>query len=123
MSYRHPYLQCLRLSRLPDAVTLQLGLYGKSYFKEEFSEEDVISTLVPVTEEPSTDHPMESNGSSSIGLTLPVPLVLTSEQIKPSRKSRQQTPLPTALPPNNDMSQNTLGEWCPYHNLYGWQES
>ncbi|XP_051006307.1 developmental pluripotency-associated protein 2 [Acomys russatus] len=90
----------------------------KNYFEDELNEENVILTLVPVTEEPDTEQPMEPlNVSSSIGLTPPVPPLPTSQQPEPPRKFRPGNPPPATLPPINNVSRNTLREWCRYHNL------
>jgi hypothetical protein len=73
--------------------------------------------LIPVTEEPTTEHSIESNIFSTTSLKPLVPPLPTPEQINPSRKSRPETSLPAVLPSINDVLQNTLWNWCHYQNL------
>ncbi|XP_052595722.1 developmental pluripotency-associated protein 2 [Peromyscus californicus insignis] len=91
-------------------------VYNESFCKEEIDEENVILTLVPVTEEPIIEVSTESTISSPIGLQPPVPPVPTFEASKPPASLRVPH-LPAVLPPINDVSRNTLREWCRYHNL------
>nr|XP_006996576.1 developmental pluripotency-associated protein 2 [Peromyscus maniculatus bairdii] len=93
-----------------------LYTWNTSLFKEEIDEENIILTLVPVTEEPTIEVSTESNMSSPIGLQPPVPPVPTSKASKPPASPRVPN-LPAVLPPINDVSRNTLREWCRYHNL------
>lgn len=56
----------------------------------------MISTLVPVTEEPAIDHPMESNDSSSIGLNHQFPLCWLLSKSNPQENPDNR---PLCLPP------------------------
>ncbi|XP_055449101.1 developmental pluripotency-associated protein 2 [Psammomys obesus] len=105
----------------------------KNYGEEEFNEEEVTLTLVPVTEEPdpeehAPEYVTELNASANIGVIPPGIIKLknhgenfaplpTFEQKALPGKHAQKTPLPVTLPPIKDVSRNTLREWCRYHNL------
>ncbi|XP_057581631.1 developmental pluripotency-associated protein 2-like [Hippopotamus amphibius kiboko] len=101
--------------------------YEKNFFEEPLDEEDVILTLVPVNEEIVEDHQMEP-GVSSTSEVKAEPLSpndhvhtpQTNEQFKACRKSscsKPIYPLPTMLPPVNNVSRNTLRKWCQQLNL------
>nr|XP_003469308.1 developmental pluripotency-associated protein 2 isoform X1 [Cavia porcellus] len=90
-----------------------------SSLKEELDEENVILTLVPVTEEceqqmePDVWSPADVRGSA-------VHLPQRQEELKncPRAKCKAAAPpLPTFLPPVNEVSRNTLRTWCQHFNL------
>ncbi|KAL1770191.1 developmental pluripotency-associated protein 2, partial [Sigmodon hispidus] len=90
--------------------------YDESQFDDGLDEESVILTLVPVSEEPTTELPTEPIISSTVGLEQPEPPLPTSAKIKPS-SPKPSSCLPAILPPINDVSRNTLREWCHHCNL------
>ncbi|KAL6089445.1 hypothetical protein STEG23_002088 [Scotinomys teguina] len=97
-------------------VNLSLEYFEKNFCMEDLDEENVILTLVPVTEEPTIEVSTESIFSSPVGLKPPDPPRPTSEAGIPPVSQRAPC-LPAVLPPINDVSRNTLREWCRYHNL------
>ncbi|XP_052014088.1 developmental pluripotency-associated protein 2 [Apodemus sylvaticus] len=96
--------------------------YYKGQSEEDLEEESVVLTLVPFTEEPTTEYLPESNVSSSISHKPPARSVVRHEGIKqPRAVSRTRTipgtcP-PPILPPISNVSRDTLREWCRYYNL------
>ncbi|KAL1787407.1 developmental pluripotency-associated protein 2 [Sigmodon hispidus] len=94
--------------------------YDESQFDDGLDEESVILTLVPVSEEPTTELSAEPIISSTVGLGQPGivknPPLPTSAKIKPS-SPKPSSCLPAILPPINDVSRNTLREWCRHCNL------
>nr|XP_034491243.1 developmental pluripotency-associated protein 2-like [Marmota flaviventris] len=81
----------------------------KNFVEEQFDEENVILTLVPVTEQ---EYPIETSVSSTAEIKQEVCLPET----KPNCKIRP-LPLSTILPPINKVSQDTLQNWCQQFNL------
>lgn len=82
--------------------------YDKNQFEDKFDEESVVLTLVPFIEEPTTEHPMESNASSTIDHIPTLPPLQTSGKTKPPRNTILATTLTATLPSINDVPWNTL---------------
>ncbi|KAM4863061.1 LOW QUALITY PROTEIN: developmental pluripotency-associated protein 2 [Urocitellus parryii] len=82
----------------------------KNFLEEQFDEENVILTLVPVTEE--QEYPIETSVSS----TTEIKQEVCFPETKPNCKI-QPLPLPTILPPINKVSRDTLRNWCQQFNL------
>lgn len=96
--------------------------YEKNYFEGAIDEENVILTLVPVNEEITEDHQMEPGVSSALEVKSTNDEVHppeTNKQFKASPKSCHKTihPLPSILPPINQVNRNTLRNWCQQLNL------
>ncbi|XP_001501663.2 developmental pluripotency-associated protein 2 [Equus caballus] len=99
----------------------------KNSFEEESDEENVILTLVPVSEEHNEEHQMESSVSSTSEVNLKTPrtddkvhLSQTNEQFKTRPKPRCKAPilpLPAILPPINKVRRDTLRNWCQQFHL------
>uniref|UniRef100_A0A8C9PZ73 Developmental pluripotency associated 2 n=1 Tax=Spermophilus dauricus TaxID=99837 RepID=A0A8C9PZ73_SPEDA len=87
-----------------------LEVVHENFIEEQFDEENVILTLVPVTEE--QEYPVETSVSSTAEIRHEVCLPETKPNCKvPS------FPLPTILPPINKVSRDTLQNWCQQFNL------
>uniref|UniRef100_A0A8C9PC52 Developmental pluripotency-associated protein 2 n=1 Tax=Spermophilus dauricus TaxID=99837 RepID=A0A8C9PC52_SPEDA len=82
----------------------------KNFLEEQFDEENVILTLVPVTEE--QEYPIETSVSS----TAEIKQEVCFPETKPNCKILP-LPLPTILPPINKVSWDTLRNWCQQYNL------
>nr|XP_048310344.1 developmental pluripotency-associated protein 2 [Myodes glareolus] len=84
-------------------------------FKREF-EEEIILTLVPATEDLSLEVPAtESSATELKPAVFPTP---ASWDASPSVSKQNPHPsLPAILPPINEVSRNTLREWCRCHDL------
>nr|XP_040143136.1 developmental pluripotency-associated protein 2-like [Ictidomys tridecemlineatus] len=82
----------------------------KNFLKEQFDEENVILTLVPVTEE--QEYPIETSVSS----TAEIHQEVCFPETKPNCKILP-LPLPTILPPISKVSPDTLRNWCQQYNL------
>ncbi|XP_021064692.1 developmental pluripotency-associated protein 2-like [Mus pahari] len=94
--------------------------YNENQFEEDLDEESVVLTLVPFTEEEesATDYPTQSDVSSStLDYKPPARSLVRHEGIKHPTRTIPSTCPPPNLPPINDVSRNTLREWCRYHNL------
>uniref|UniRef100_A0A8C3YP95 Developmental pluripotency associated 2 n=1 Tax=Catagonus wagneri TaxID=51154 RepID=A0A8C3YP95_9CETA len=96
--------------------------YEKNYFDGAIDEENVILTLVPVNEEVIEDHQMEPGVSSTLEVKSTNDEVHSPEaktQFKASPKSCDKTihPLPSILPPINQVSRDTLRNWCQQLHL------
>uniref|UniRef100_A0A8C6W3G9 Developmental pluripotency-associated protein 2 n=1 Tax=Nannospalax galili TaxID=1026970 RepID=A0A8C6W3G9_NANGA len=91
------------------------------FLVEELDEESVILTLVPVIEEPITGHLMESNyeilnqrlDMSTRSLVLMAGCVILDKR----RCKEPALPVPDILPPINNVSRNTLRDWCQQFQL------
>ncbi|XP_028611407.1 developmental pluripotency-associated protein 2 [Grammomys surdaster] len=94
-----------------------LETYNQNQSEEDLDEESVILTLVPYTEEPTTEYPTESNVSSVIDHKPPARSLVRYEGIKHPTRTIPSTTPPLTLPPICDVSRNKLREWCRYHNL------
>ncbi|XP_070310278.1 developmental pluripotency-associated protein 2-like [Odocoileus virginianus] len=95
--------------------------YGKNFFEGPLDEENVILTLYPVNEEIIEDHQVDPGVSSTSEAKealntndqVPIPQIDELEEDCPSSSFRRSVcPLPTTLPPINDVSRNTLRYWC-----------
>ncbi|DAA14573.1 TPA: developmental pluripotency associated 2-like [Bos taurus] len=96
--------------------------YGKNFFEGPLDEENVILTLYPVNEEIIEDHQVEPGVSSTSQVKeealitnnqVPLPQTNELEEDCPSSSFRRSfCPLPTTLPPINDVSRDTLRNWC-----------
>ena len=92
--------------------------YGKNFFEGPLDEENVILTLYPVNEEIVEDHQVEPGVSSTsegkeeaLNTNDQVPPPPTNELEEACRSSsfrRSVCPLPTTLPPINNVSQDTV---------------
>ncbi|XP_054573089.1 developmental pluripotency-associated protein 2-like [Eptesicus fuscus] len=82
--------------------------------KDELEEENVILTLVPISEE-HNEHQVEPSVSSTSDSNDKVNLPQMSEQFKDCPKPI--LPLPTTLPSYNKVRLNTLQNWCQQLNL------
>ncbi|XP_007538783.1 developmental pluripotency-associated protein 2 [Erinaceus europaeus] len=72
----------------------------KNSFEQNIGEENVILTLVPVNEEPIEEYEIETTISSTA-------------EVKPRRRRAPPIlPLPTTLPPINEVHRDTLRNWC-----------
>ncbi|XP_031229448.1 developmental pluripotency-associated protein 2-like [Mastomys coucha] len=92
--------------------------YNEYQSEENLDEESVVLTLVPNTEEePITEYPTESNVSSTIDHKPPACSLVRYAGIKHPTRTIPSTCPPPSLPPINDVSRNTLREWCRYHNF------
>uniref|UniRef100_G1P9A2 Developmental pluripotency associated 2 n=1 Tax=Myotis lucifugus TaxID=59463 RepID=G1P9A2_MYOLU len=93
----------------------------KDFFQDELEEENVILTLVPISEE-HNEHQMEPSVSSTSDSKLTAPrtndkvnLPQMNEQFKDCPKPI--LPLPTNLPSFNKVRHDTLRNWCQQLNL------
>ncbi|MXQ99963.1 hypothetical protein E5288_WYG021657 [Bos mutus] len=96
--------------------------YGKNFFEGPLDEENVILTLYPVNEEIIEDHQVEPGVSSTSEVKeetlntnnqVPLPQTNELEEDCPSSSFRRSfCPLLTTLPPINDVSRDTLRNWC-----------
>ncbi|XP_043304944.1 developmental pluripotency-associated protein 2 [Cervus elaphus] len=95
--------------------------YGKNFFEGPLEEENVILTLYPVNEEIIEDHQVDPGVSSTSEVKeapntndqVPIPQINELEEDCPSSSFRRSVcPLPTTLPPINDVSRDTLRYWC-----------
>ncbi|XP_059542159.1 developmental pluripotency-associated protein 2 [Myotis daubentonii] len=93
----------------------------KDFFQDELEEENVILTLVPISEE-HNEHQMEPSVSSTSDSKLTAPgtndkvnLPQMNEQFKDGPKPI--LPLPTNLPSFNKVRHDTLRNWCQQLNL------
>ncbi|XP_054568052.1 developmental pluripotency-associated protein 2 [Eptesicus fuscus] len=86
----------------------------KDFFQDELEEENVILTLVPISEE-HNEHQVEPSVSSTSDSNDKVNLPQMSEQFKDCPKPI--LPLPTTLPSYNKVRLNTLQNWCQQLNL------
>ncbi|XP_029423519.1 developmental pluripotency-associated protein 2 [Nannospalax galili] len=90
---------------------------------EELDEESVILTLVPVIEEPITGHLMESNVFSMGDVKFENPGENSKVHHPKSKASQRRRckepalPVPDILPPINNVSRNTLRDWCQQFQL------
>nr|XP_045004438.1 developmental pluripotency-associated protein 2 isoform X2 [Jaculus jaculus] len=90
---------------------------NKGASREEFSEDSVIITLVPVLQESTVDHPTESSISSMEDINYSVH---PKKEFKTPSKPRWKEPvlpLPEILPPIHMVTRNTLRSWCRKHKL------
>ncbi|XP_032485309.1 developmental pluripotency-associated protein 2 [Phocoena sinus] len=115
-SRRDPVIQSLRSkSNLPN------------FFEELLGEENMVLTLIPVNEEIVEDHLTEPSVSSTSEVKVEslspddqVHPPQTDEEFKACPKSsccKPIYPLPTILPPINNVSRDTLRKWCQQLNL------
>nr|XP_030692696.1 developmental pluripotency-associated protein 2 [Globicephala melas] len=98
-----------------------------NFFEEVLGEENMVLTLIPVNEEIVEDHLTEPSVSStsevkveSLSPDNQVHPPQTDEQFKAcptSSCSKPIYPLPTILPPINNVSRDTLRKWCQQLNL------
>jgi hypothetical protein len=77
--------------------------YNKNQSEEELDKESVVLTLVPFTEESTTEYPTESNVSSTTDLKPPVRCLVRYEGIEHSTGTIPSTSPPATLPPINDV--------------------
>ncbi|XP_054935973.1 developmental pluripotency-associated protein 2-like [Physeter macrocephalus] len=101
--------------------------YEKNFFEEVLGEENMVLTLIPVNEEIVEDHQTDPSVSStsevkvdSLSLDDQVHPPQTDDQFKACPKSscsKPIYPLPTILPPINNVSRDTLRKWCQQLNL------
>ncbi|XP_012368740.1 developmental pluripotency-associated protein 2 [Octodon degus] len=94
---------------------------GENGLEEDGDEENVILTLVPITEEDNLR--MEPDVSSTAGLA-PMSLGETDTAHLPQKKEELRPkgkavvpPLPTVLPPVTEVARDTLRSWCQQFNL------
>ncbi|TKC43884.1 hypothetical protein EI555_015355, partial [Monodon monoceros] len=98
-----------------------------NFFEEVLGEENMVLTLIPVNEEIVEDHLTEPSVSSTSEVKVEslspddqVHSPQTDEQFKACPKSsccKPIYPLPTILPPINNVSRDTLRKWCQQLNL------
>ena len=96
--------------------------FFQNFFEGPLDEENVILTLYPVNEEIIEDHQVEPGVSSTSEVKeealntnnqVPLPQTNELEEDCPSSSFRRSfCPLPTTLPPINDVSRDTLWNWC-----------
>ncbi|XP_038944637.1 developmental pluripotency-associated protein 2 [Rattus norvegicus] len=101
--------------------------YNQNQSEGDLDEESLVLTLVPYTEETTTEYPTELNDSelndselnvsSTIDHKPPVRSQVRYEGIKHPARTILGTCPPPTLPPINEVSRNTLREWCRYHSL------
>ncbi|XP_076777006.1 developmental pluripotency-associated protein 2-like [Arvicanthis niloticus] len=94
-----------------------LEAYNQNQSEGDVDEESVVLTLVPFTEESTTEYPTESNVSSVIDHKPPARSLVRYEGIKHPTRTIPSTAPPLTLPPINNVSRNELREWCRYLNL------
>ncbi|XP_055965119.1 developmental pluripotency-associated protein 2-like [Sorex fumeus] len=77
----------------------------KNFFEEDLYEEDVILTLVPVDDKPNEEDQVFPNEEQSVSST-------AEENPRKPRKASPILPLPTILPPVDQVHRDTLRNWC-----------
>uniref|UniRef100_A0A8D1KN57 SAP domain-containing protein n=1 Tax=Sus scrofa TaxID=9823 RepID=A0A8D1KN57_PIG len=94
-----------------------------NYFEGAIDEENVILTLVPVNEEITEDHQMEPGVSSALEVKKKEKKKKFFNQFLnllpyfPKSCHKTIHPLPSILPPINQVNRNTLRNWCQQLNL------
>ncbi|XP_004606863.1 developmental pluripotency-associated protein 2 [Sorex araneus] len=77
----------------------------KNFFEEDLYEEDVVLTLVPVEDKPNEEHQVFPNEEQNVSST-------AEENPRKPRKASPILPLPTILPPVDQVHRDTLRHWC-----------
>ncbi|XP_054988047.1 developmental pluripotency-associated protein 2-like [Sorex araneus] len=77
----------------------------KNFFEEDLYEEVVVLTLVPVEDKPNEEHQVFSNEEQNVSST-------AEENPRKPRKASPILPLPTILPPVDQVHRDTLRNWC-----------
>ncbi|XP_007944768.1 developmental pluripotency-associated protein 2 [Orycteropus afer afer] len=96
-------------------------------FDSDLDEDSLIITLVPVKEEPNQEHQIQPSASSMAEVKQKRPrrnnkghLPQMNGQLQASPKPRPKIPvlpMPTILPPVNEVHRDTLRNWCQQVNL------